>query len=72
MRKIVSNKAKCLLCHTIAESKNRHHLCFCSCGAMFVDGGNDYLRRGGNLHQIEDLSEFVEVPDQKSTEENLS
>jgi hypothetical protein len=31
---------------------------------MFVDGGLDYLRRGGkDLSQIEDLSEYEEVHD---------
>lgn len=62
--RIKVNKAKCLICHTIAESTNRHHLCFCSCGAMFVDGGQSYLRRGGNdLSKIEELSEYEEVED---------
>ena len=60
--RIKSNKAKCLFCHTIAESKYRHHLCFCDCGAMYVDGGHEYLRRGGrDLSKIEDLSEFEEI-----------
>jgi len=64
MIKLKSNKAKCLICNTIAESKHRHDFCFCQCGAMFVDGGLDYLRRGGkDLSQIEDLSEYEEVHD---------
>lgn len=69
MKKILSNKAKCRICHTIAESTNRHHLCFCACGAIFVDGGTSYLRRGGNFSVLEDLSEFVEVEDLPETEE---
>ena len=30
---------------------------FCKCGAVAVDGGFDYLRRCGNLEDIEELSE---------------
>lgn len=30
---------------------------FCKCGAVAVDGGFDYLRRCGNLENIEELSE---------------
>lgn len=58
MKKIVSNKARCKLCNTIAESTHRHHLCFCECGSIFVDGGKDYLRRGGKIESLEELSEF--------------
>jgi len=61
MKKLLSNKARCKICHSIAESTARHHLCFCSCGAIFVDGGTSYLRRGGDISAIEDLSEWVEV-----------
>ena len=67
MMKLKSNKAKCLVCNTIAESTHRHDVRFCECGNMFVDGGLDYLRRGGqDLSKIEDLSEYEEVdePDQ--------
>lgn len=60
-RKIVRNMAKCRKCNTVAESKDRHHLSFCDCGSIFVDGGTDYLRRGGNLEDIEEMSESAEV-----------
>jgi hypothetical protein len=33
----------------------------CSCESIFVDGGKDYLRRGGNIANIQDLSETMEV-----------
>jgi len=40
------NKAKCALCGDIIESKSRHDFVSCSCGNIFVDGGNDYWRAG--------------------------
>jgi len=60
--KIISNKAKCLKCEDIIESKHRHDFVRCKCGAIFVDGGHSYLRRGGkNLDDIEELSEEEEI-----------
>jgi len=55
--KIIKNAAKCLKCGDVIESKYRHDFVECSCGAIFVDGGHDYFRRGGNPEDIEDLSE---------------
>jgi hypothetical protein len=40
------NRAKCLKCETIIESKSRHNFVACACGSCFVDGGNDYSRFG--------------------------
>jgi hypothetical protein len=34
---------------------------WCSCGTIFVDGGNDYIRCGGDLDFFEDLSVEEEV-----------
>ena len=56
--KILRNRAKCLKCKTIIESKTRHDFKFCQCGAVFVDGGKDYLRRGGKPQNIEELSTY--------------
>lgn len=61
LAKVIRNVAKCRKCNTIVESTHRHHLCSCSCGAIFVDGGTDYIRRGGHLEDIEEMSEFAEV-----------
>lgn len=58
MSNIISNKARCRNCNTIVESEHRHHLAFCPCGKIFVDGGKEYLRRGGEIHLIEEMSEF--------------
>jgi hypothetical protein len=33
----------------------------CECGSIFVDGGKDYLRRGGIIENIEDMSEIMDV-----------
>ena len=42
------NIAECRLCHTVIESKSVHDFQSCKCGAIFVDGGHDYYRRGGD------------------------
>ena len=55
--RIITNKARCKKCGEIVESKHRHDFNMCSCGSVFVDGGTDYMRRGGNLEHIEDMSE---------------
>ena len=50
---IISNQAKCANCGDVIYSMNRHHYVECSCGAVMVDGGNDYLRRSVSPHFIE-------------------
>lgn len=57
MEKIITNKAQCKICKSIIESKHRHDWVSCKCEAIFVDGGKDYLRRGGSLENIIELSE---------------
>ncbi len=54
--KIKVNKAQCLLCKDIIESKHRHDWVECKCGNLFVDGGKDYLRRGGLTDSYKELS----------------
>lgn len=60
---IIKNKARCLNCNDIIESKYRHDFISCSCfnsskntTGIFIDGGLDYLRRGGNMKNFKDLS----------------
>ena len=60
MRKIKVNKIRCKKCGDIIESTSVHDFKFCSCESVAVDGGKDYLRRCGNLEDIEDLSEYYE------------
>ncbi len=43
---IIVNAARCLECGDVIESKHRHDFKQCSCAALFVDGGTDYIRRG--------------------------
>lgn len=45
---MLRNIAKCKKCGDIIESKFRHDFVECSCGSIFVDGGHDYIRRGGD------------------------
>ena len=52
------NRIKCKACGDIVTSKHRHDFISCGCGKVAADGGNEYLRRVGELHQIEDLSEY--------------
>jgi hypothetical protein len=63
--KILRNAARCKKCNTIIESKSVHDFVVCKCGAIFVDGGHEYLRRGGILEEIEELSK-VENSDDKT------
>jgi hypothetical protein len=53
---IVRNAAECARCGDVIESRYRHDYVSCKCGGIFVDGGKDYIRRGGEtLDLIIDL-----------------
>lgn len=54
--KIQTNKIKCKKCGDVIESTYRHDFKMCSCEAVGVDGGHDYLRRIGKEEDYEDLS----------------
>lgn len=56
--KILRNRARCLVCNTTIESRHVHDWVPCPCGAIFVDGGREYLRRGGKLERLEEMSEY--------------
>jgi len=43
------SKAQCLDCLGFMESKHRHDFVKCNCGNAFLDGGDDYIRAGGNI-----------------------
>ena len=53
---IISNKIKCKKCGDIIESKSTNDYNRCSCGAVAVDGGIDYLKRVGNEEDYKELS----------------
>lgn len=55
-RKIVTNKTECKRCGDIIESTYRHDFRTCKCGAVYVDGGKDYLRRRGKREDWKDKS----------------
>ena len=57
---IKRNALRCKKCGDVIESTHRHDFVRCQCGAIFVDGGHDYLRRGGNTEDMEELYEFEE------------
>lgn len=59
MTKIIVNKAKCLKCNSIIESKHVHDFVNCACGAIAVDGGKEYLKRCGYKENIEEMSEIA-------------
>ena len=53
----IRNRAKCKLCGDVIESKFRHDFVWCKCKAIFIDGGNDYHRRGGDLKNLEEVED---------------
>ncbi len=58
-RTILHNKAKCLKCGDVIESKHHHDFVTCSCGNLSVDGGTCYLRRAFTDPDLwEELSEY--------------
>ena len=52
---IVVNAVKCLSCKRVLVSTHRHDFRQCKCGT-FADGGRDYLRRGGDPANIQELA----------------
>lgn len=44
--RITRSRARCTHCGDVIESKHRHDFVGCSCGAIFLDGGRDYVRCG--------------------------
>lgn len=59
MKKILINKARCPNCLDEIESTHRHDFVWCRCGSLAVDGGKDYLKRMGDIHNYQDLSEYA-------------
>ena len=55
----LKNKAKCLRCEEIIESESRHDMQQCECGAIFIDGGLQYWRFGGDMTYFERIREEV-------------
>lgn len=53
MSRIIRNSARCNGCGDEIESRHRHDFQACSCGSIFVDGGNSYFRAGAK--RLEDF-----------------
>lgn len=64
--RIKTNKIKCNKCGDIIESTSVHDFKWCSCGAVAVDGGHEYLRRLGNEEDFEDLSYVMKLVEIKT------
>ncbi|SEP99939.1 hypothetical protein SAMN02910369_01009 [Lachnospiraceae bacterium NE2001] len=63
MKKIKVNRAQCKKCGDILESKKRIQTVKCSCGSIWIEGGNYYLKRGykESKDDIIELSEYEEI-----------
>ena len=66
MRRIIKNSVKFNLCGEIIVSEEVHDLKFCKCGAVSVDGGNDYLKRTYK-NSPDDYTELSEYEENEST-----
>ena len=55
---IISNKIKCKKCGDIIESTSTNDYKRCSCGAVAIDGGKDYLKRIGKEKDYIELSKL--------------
>ena len=53
---IIQNAVNCLSCGDLIVSKHVHDFVTCTCGAISVDGGQQYLRRSGDFANAVDLS----------------
>lgn len=59
MKKLIINRAKCLLCNDVITSEHSHDFKTCKCGNLSIDGGNEYPRRLYNEpNSYQDLSEY--------------
>lgn len=56
------NRAICMRCWTVMESKTRHDFVRCECQESFLDGGDVYSRAGGVA---------VGIPDHVMTEQQF-
>lgn len=63
MQRIIRNAVRCRHCGDVIESRGVHDFESCSCGAVFVDGGHAYLRRGFPTSPEEDYEELSVVED---------
>ena len=60
---IIQNAVTCNGCGDFIVSKHRHDFVTCSCGAISVDGGQEYLRRVGTLEKGSYIDLSWSLPD---------
>ena len=53
---IIENVVTCMACGDRIFSRHRHDFVTCTCGAVSVDGGQEYLRRVGDFSNAMDHS----------------
>lgn len=70
-KNLLSNKAQCRKCGDAIESKHVHDFVYCSCKAIAVDGGLEYLRRVGDPSDFIELSEFAETQESDDAQSRL-
>ena len=61
----MSKILKCKKCGDIIQSKHRHDMVWCKCGAIAIDGGNDYCKITGNSDDIDFLAKESKGDDEK-------
>lgn len=57
------NAAICLACGDLLISSEVHNFIVCQCKAIFIDGGDEYKKRGNLYHFIHDvptMGEYIE------------
>ena len=60
----VPNSARCLQCQTVIQSVHVHDFARCACRRIFIDGGDEYFRFGGDLQAFDvnwasELTQYV-------------
>ncbi|MEK5109897.1 hypothetical protein MHI57_24860 [Cytobacillus sp. FSL K6-0129] len=64
MKRPLINRARCKKCEVIIQSRTSHDLRHCKCGAIFIDGGQDYQRYGWGLNytpgENENLDDIID------------
>lgn len=68
VKKILKNRVQCLKCNDIIESVHVHDFKVCSCKSIHVDGGREYLKRGGDPSLMKDMSVFDDTEPSKYKE----
>ena len=58
-QKLIRSMVQCLKCFDAIESKHRHDIARCSCGACAVDGGLSYQRIVGKPEDYRSISQWV-------------